>query len=152
MTEIYVDADACPVREEVVRVAERHELRVYMVSDGGIRPFPGDLVQLVFVPPGPDAADNWIAEHIGRGDVAITNDVPLADRCLKRGAGAIRPDGRPFTPDSIGNALATRDLMAGLREQGAVTGGPPPFSKQDRSRFLQALETVVQARRNDNKA
>jgi uncharacterized protein YaiI (UPF0178 family) len=147
MTEIYVDGDACPVKDEVIRVAERHGLVTNMVSDGGIRPYPSPLVRLVFVPPGPDAADDWIAEHIGPGDIAITNDIPLADRCLKRGAGAIRPDGKPFTEDSIGTSMATREIMAGLRERGEITGGPPPFSKQDRSRFLQALETAVQARR-----
>jgi hypothetical protein len=145
MTEIYVDADACPVKDEVIRVAERHGLVVHMVSDGGIRPYPSPMVRLVFVPPGPDAADDWIAEHIGLGDITITNDIPLADRCLKAGAAAIRADGKPFTENSIGTALATREIMAGLREQGAVTGGPPPFSKQDRSHFLQALETAVQA-------
>ena len=147
MTEIYVDADACPVKDEVIRVAERHGLGVLMVSDGGIRPYPSPLVRPVFVAQGADAADDWIAEHIGEGDIAITNDIPLADRCLKAGAGAIRPDGRVFTNDSIGTALATRAIMAGLREQGEVTGGPPPFSKRDRSQFLQALETAIQARR-----
>ena len=144
MPEIYVDADACPVREEVIRVAERHGLVTHMVSDGGLRPDPSPLVHNIVVAQGADAADDWIAEHISPGDIAITNDIPLADRCLKRGAGAIRADGKPFTEDSIGTAMATREIMAGLREQGEVTGGPPPFSKQDRSRFLQALETAVQ--------
>jgi uncharacterized protein YaiI (UPF0178 family) len=147
MPQIYVDADACPVKDEVIRVAERHGLMVLLVSDGGIRPQPSPMIQVVVVPQGPDAADDWIAEHISPGDIAITNDIPLADRCLKKGAGAIQPDGRIFSPDSIGMAVATRDLMAGLREIGQITGGPPPFAKTDRSRFLQALETVIQARR-----
>jgi len=147
MPQIYVDADACPVKDEVIRVAERHGLMVLLVSDGGIRPQPGPMIQVVVVPQGPDAADDWIAEHISPGDIAITSDIPLADRCLKKGAGAIQPDGRIFSPDSIGMAVATRDLMAGLREIGQITGGPPPFAKTDRSRFLQALETVIQARR-----
>ena len=147
MPQIYVDADACPVKDEVLRVAERHGLMTYMVSDGGIRPNASPMVQIVVVAQGPDAADDWIAEHIEAGDIAITNDIPLADRCLKKGAGAIRPDGKVFTGDSIGMAVATRDLMAGLRETGQITGGPAPFSKQDRSSFLQALENAVQARR-----
>jgi uncharacterized protein YaiI (UPF0178 family) len=147
MPQIYVDADACPVKDEVIRVAERHGLMVLLVSDGGIRPQPSPMIQVVVVLQGPDAADDWIAEHISPGDIAITNDIPLADRCLKKGAGAIQPDGRIFSPDSIGMAVATRDLMAGLREIGQITGGPPPFAKTDRSRFLQALETVIQARR-----
>ena len=147
MPQIYVDADACPVKDEVIRVAERHGLMVLLVSDGGIRPQPSPMIQVVVVPQGPDAADDWIAEHISPGDIAITSDIPLADRCLKKGAGAIQPDGRIFSPDSIGMAVATRDLMAGLREIGQITGGPPPFAKTDRSRFLQALETVIQARR-----
>ena len=147
MPQIYVDADACPVKDEVIRVAERHGLMVLLVSDGGIRPQPSPMIQVVVVPQGPDAADDWIAEHISPGDIAITNDIPLADRCLKKGAGAIQPNGRIFSPDSIGMAVATRDLMAGLREIGQITGGPPPFAKTDRSRFLQALETAIQARR-----
>jgi uncharacterized protein len=145
MPEIYVDADACPVRDEVLKVAGRHGLKTWLVSDGGIRPHASPLVEMIIVPSGMDAADNWIADHIGTGDIAITNDIPLADACLKKGAAAIRPNGKIFTDDSIGTALATRDLMAGLREAGQITGGPAPFSKQDRSRFLQALETAVQA-------
>lgn len=147
MTEIYVDADACPVKDEVLKVAERHGLKTWLVSDGGIRPHPSPLVEIVVVTQGADAADDWIADNILSGDITVTNDIPLADRCLKKGAMAIRPDGKVFTDDSIGMALATRDLMAGLRETGAVTGGPAPFSKQDRSRFLQALDTAIQAAR-----
>ena len=147
MPEIYVDADACPVKDEVLKVSERHGLKTFLVSDGGIRPHPSPLVSIVVVAQGADAADDWIADNIQAGDITVTNDIPLADRCLKRGAMAIRADGKMFTEDSIGMALATRDLMAGLRETGAVTGGPAPFSKQDRSRFLQALETAIQAKR-----
>lgn len=145
MLEIYVDADACPVKDEVLRVTERHGLKTHLVSDGGIRPHPSPMVRIVVVAQGPDAADDWIAENIRPGDIAVTNDIVLADRCLKASANAIRPDGKVFTEDSIGMAMATRDLMAGLRETGEITGGPAPFSKQDRSRFLQALETVIQA-------
>ncbi len=144
MPEIYVDADACPVKDEVLKVAERHGLKTIMVSDGGIRPHPSPMVEIVVVAQGADAADDWIADTIQAGDIVITNDIPLADRCMKNGAGAIRPNGQAFTEDSIGMALATRDLMAGMREAGQVTGGPPPFSKQDRSRFLQALDTAIQ--------
>ena len=147
MLQIFVDADACPVKDEVIRVAERHGLMVHLVSDGGIRPHASPMIQVVVVAQGPDAADDWIAEHIEAGDIAITNDIPLADRGLKKGAGAIQPNGRIFSQDSIGMAVATRDLMAGLREIGEITGGPAPFSKKDRSSFLQALEKVIQAQR-----
>lgn len=145
MTDLYVDADACPVKEEALRVADRHGLSVFLVSNGGIRPSPNPKVRIVVVPEGPDAADDWIAEQIGAGDVAVTNDIPLAARCLEKGAAALRPNGKPFTADSIGMALATRDLMAGLRETGEITGGPRAFSKADRSAFLNALEVMVQA-------
>ena len=147
MAEIFVDADACPVKDEVLRVAERHGLKTHLVSDGGIRPHPSPLVSIVVVTQGADAADDWIADNIRARDIAVTNDIPLADRCLKKGALAIRPNGMAFTEDSIGMALAMRDLTAGLRETGQITGGPAPFSKQDRSRFLQALDTAIQARR-----
>lgn len=149
--EIYVDADACPVKEEVYRVARRYGLKVHVVSNGGVRA-PGDPnIELVIVPEGLDAADDWIAERIGPGDIAIAADVPLASRCVKKGARAIAPDGRPFTPSSIGNDLATRNLMAGLREAGAISGGGRPFTRQDRSRFLQALDTAIQAIRRSGR-
>jgi hypothetical protein len=141
---IYVDADACPVKDETVHVATRHGLKTYMVSDGGIRPSQSTLVELVTVDQGPDAADDWIAEHIQKADICITNDIPLAARCLERGALAIKPNGEPFTDDGIGMALANRELMQGLRESGEITGGPKPFSKSDRSEFLNRLETTVQ--------
>ncbi|PHS79721.1 MAG: hypothetical protein COB59_00060 [Rhodospirillaceae bacterium] len=145
MLEIYIDADACPVKEETIRVALRHNMKVIMVCDGGIRPHPSPLVELVIVPSGADAADDWIAEHIEHGDIAITNDIPLADRCIKAGGRVLRPNGQALTEDAIGMALATRDLMTDLREAGTITGGPRPFSKQDRSQFLNVLETTVQA-------
>ena len=145
MTELYVDADACPVREEAVRVASRHGLRTHMVSDGGIRPSQDPAVNVVFVTGGADAADDWIAERIQPGDVCVTNDIPLASRCLERGAKAIKPNGEMFTEAGIGMALAQRELMQSLRETGAVTGGPRPFSKRDRSVFLDRLEAAVQA-------
>ncbi|MBT5939733.1 MAG: YaiI/YqxD family protein [Rhodospirillaceae bacterium] len=126
MPEIYVDADACPVKDEVIKVATRHGLRTYMVSDGGIRPYPSPLVELVIVEQGADAADDWIAEHISNGDIAITSDIPLAARCLEQGAQALKPNGEAFTENSIGMALATRELMQGLRESGEITGGPCP--------------------------
>ena len=144
MPEIYVDADACPVKDEVIKVATRHGLGTYMVSDGGIRPYPSPLVELVIVEQGADAADDWIAEHISNGDIAITSDIPLAARCLEQGAQALKPNGEAFTENSIGMALATRELMQGLRESGEITGGPRPFSNRDRSEFLNALEVAVQ--------
>ncbi len=145
MVEIYIDADACPVRDETIQVAARHGLKSWMVSDGGIRPSAAPLVQLVFVLPAPDAADDWIAEHIGAADICVTNDIPLAARCLELGAAAIRPNGEKFTHDGIGMALAKRDLMQGLRDAGEITGGPRPFQKSDRSAFRDGLETTVQA-------
>jgi len=145
MVEIYVDADACPVRHETVRVAARHGLKTYLVSDGGIRPSRDSRVELVFVSPGADAADDWIADHIQAADICVTNDTPLAARCLEKDALALKPNGEPFTRNAIGMALATRDLMQSLREAGEITGGPRPFSPSDRSKFLNRLETTVQA-------
>lgn len=149
MHEIYIDADACPVKAEALRVAERHGFKTFMVSDGGVRPSTHPLVQIVVVTPGMDAADNWIAEHIGKGDIALTADTPLAARCIAAGAQVLRFNGQPFDEQSIGGALATRDLMTHLRETGEITGGPRPFTKQDRSRFLNALETMVQAAKRE---
>lgn len=144
MVEIYIDADACPVKDETVQVAARHGLKTYLVSDGGIRPSQNPLVELVIVDQGPDAADDWIADNIQKADICVTNDIPLAARCMERGALAIRPNGEPFTENGIGIALANRELMQGLRESGEITGGPKPFSKSDRSEFLNRLETTVQ--------
>jgi uncharacterized protein YaiI (UPF0178 family) len=142
--EIYVDADACPVKDEVLRVAGRHGLRVHMVSGQGMRLPQNPLVNPVVVAEGPDAADDWIAERIGAGDIAVTADIPLAARCLEAGAAALGPGGKPFTADNIGMALSMRELKSQLRETGEIRGGGPSFTKQDRSRFLQALEAAVQ--------
>lgn len=147
MVEIYVDADACPVKDEVLRVAARHGIRTRMVSDGGIRPSRDPMVEVIIVTRGADAADDWIADHIGSKDICVTNDIPLAARCLEKGATAVKPNGDEFTPDGIGMALANRELMQTLRETGEITGGPRPFAKADRSRFLDRLEVMVQAAR-----
>ena len=148
--EIYVDADACPVKDEIIKVANRHNIKTFIVSDGGIRPYPSALVTLIIVNQGEDAADDWISDKIKSGDVVITNDVPLAARCLRKGATGIRANGTLFTNNSIGMALATRDLMQSLREGGEVTGGPSPFSKKDRSEFLKSLELVIDRSIKDN--
>ena len=145
---IYVDGDACPVKNEVYRVAERHmlkglALKVFVVSNSIIAVPRDPMVELVIVGAGMDVADDWIAERARRGDVVVTADVPLASRSVKAGADAIAPNGKPFTPDSIGLTLATRNLMADLRSAGAVTGGPKPFAAQDRSRFLSALDQAI---------
>ncbi|HEY2069812.1 MAG TPA: YaiI/YqxD family protein [Rhizomicrobium sp.] len=145
MLEIYVDADACPVKDEVARVAERHGLVVHMVSNGGIRPSAHPNFRHVTVAAGADAADDWIAEHIGAGDIAITADVPLASRCLAQSASVIGPNGRPFTQDGIGMALGMRDLNRHLREATGQQTFNAGFTKQDRSRFLGALENEIQA-------
>jgi uncharacterized protein YaiI (UPF0178 family) len=147
MTEIYVDADACPVREEVYRVASRLGLIVHVVSNGSrpIRPPGLRNVYMVMVSDAMDAADDWIAEHITRRDVCVTSDLPLAGRCLAKGARVVPPSGRPLTEANIGNALAGREISRHLREMGMTTRGPAPLTKQDRSRFLSALDTAVQA-------
>ena len=148
MTTLYVDADACPVKEEVYRVAERYELPVFVVSNNWIRVAQQARITPVVVKEGPHAADDWIAEHAGPGDVVITADIPLADRALKAGAQPIHPNGRVFTADSIGGALASRIIGERLRSMGEVTPGPKPFTAADRSRFLQALDAaVVRAKR-----
>ena len=145
MLEIYIDGDACPVKDEIFRVAERHNLKVYLVSNSWIRIVENPLVEQVVVSQGPDVADDWIAQRIGDGDIVVTSDIPLADRCIKNAAQALAPTGKPFTPDSIGMALAVRNLMTDLREIGEVTGGNASFTKQDRLRFLSKLETQIQA-------
>lgn len=151
MTVLYIDADACPVREEALRVAARHGLAVKVVSNGGIRPSPDPRVETVIVPEGPDAADQWIAARIGRGDVCVTGDIPLAARCIAAGARALKHDGEAFTPANIGGRLAMRDLMADLRAANPLGtgGGAKPFAKADRSRFLDALEREVRAALRD---
>ena len=141
---IYVDADACPVRDEVLRVAERHAAPVSYVTNGGIRPSRHPLARVVVVEAGADAADRWIAERIGPGDVCVTADVPLAARCVEAGARAIAPDGTAFTSASIGGRLAMRDLMADLRASDPFRpGGGRPFGAADRARFLGALEAAL---------
>ena len=145
MPEIFVDADACPVRDEVFRVADRHELKVHVVSDGGIRPSRDPRIRTVIVTGGPDAADDWIAERIDAGDIAITADIPLAARCLDKGAQVLNHDGKPFTEAGIGMALAMRDLNRTLRESGEISGFNRSFTGKDRSRFLEALENAVRA-------
>ncbi|MGD9805820.1 MAG: YaiI/YqxD family protein [Hyphomicrobiaceae bacterium] len=145
MTAIYIDADACPVKDEVVRVADRHGLAVHFVSNAWMRLPEGVNVSRVVVPEGPDAADDWIAARIGPGDIAVTADIPLASRSLKAGARVIGPTGRPFTDASIGMALAMRELQQHLRETGESRGFNASFTRADRSRFLQALEEAVQA-------
>lgn len=144
MLNIYVDADACPVKEEVLRVAYRHDLEVYIVSNGWWCQPVGPKVHRVMVKAGFDAADDWIVEHVGNGDIVITSDILLADRCLKKGADVIRPNGKPLTGETIGMALAMRDLSAHLRETGEISGHTPSFTKNDKSQFLQALEGAVQ--------
>ncbi len=141
---IYVDADACPVKPEVYRVAERHRLKVFVVANSFIAVPREPWVERVTVSDGFDAADDWIAERVGRGAIVVTADIPLADRCIKAGAEVIGPTGKPFTEASIGMALATRDMMEDLRAMGSVTGGPKPFSPKDRSAFLQALDLAIQ--------
>ena len=145
MLEIYVDADACPVKQEIERVADRHGLTVYMVSNGGLRPSAHPRFRAIVVTEGPDAADNWIAEHIQPFDVCVTGDVPLAARCLKKGASAIGPSGKLFTADTIGMALGMRDLHRHLREATGQQTIHAGFTKQDRSRFLGAFENEIQA-------
>jgi uncharacterized protein YaiI (UPF0178 family) len=142
---LYIDADACPVKDEAVRVAERHGLAVHFVSNSWMRLPQGPLIQRVLVSDGPDAADDWIAERAGKSDIVVTADIPLAARCLKTGARVIGPTGKPFTEAGIGMALAMRDLGRHLRETGESKGYNASFTRQDRSRFLQALEEAVQA-------
>ncbi|MGH2544385.1 MAG: YaiI/YqxD family protein [Ardenticatenaceae bacterium] len=140
---IYLDADACPVKAETYRVAARHGLKVYVVANAYIAVPREPAIERVTVGDAFDAADDWIAGRAGPGSIVVTTDVPLASRCVKAGAKVIAPSGRPFTEDSIGMALATRNLMEDLRAAGQVTGGPKPFSARDRSAFLSALELAI---------
>jgi len=148
MVAIYIDADACPVKNEIYRVAERHAgkgaaLKVFVVSNAPIAVPRDEMIERVVVGAGMDEADNWIAERAGKGDIVITADVPLASRCVKAGANVIAPNGRVFTEASIGETLATRNLMDSLRSAGEITGGPKPFSPRDRSNFLSALDQAI---------
>jgi uncharacterized protein len=140
---IFVDADACPVKEEVYRVARRYNIKVHVVANSFIRTPPDPLIERVVVGSSFDAADDWIAERVGPSDIVITTDIPLASRCLKVGARAIAPSGKAFTDSSIGMALAMRDLMTDLRAMGESRSGPPPFSARQRSAFLSALDEAV---------
>jgi uncharacterized protein YaiI (UPF0178 family) len=145
---IYIDADACPVKQEIYRVAERHALKgaalkVLVVTNSPIAMPRDSLIERVVVGAGMDEADNWIAERAGAGDIVVTADVPLASRCVKSGANVIAPNGRVFTEESIGMTLATRNLMDSLRSAGEITGGPKPFAPRDRSSFLAALDQAI---------
>jgi uncharacterized protein YaiI (UPF0178 family) len=140
---VLVDADACPVKDEVYRVAARHGLMTYVVANSWMQIPRDPRIERVVVPAGPDVADDWIAQRARRGAVVVTTDVPLAARCVKAGADVISPNGRPFTEQSIGMALATRNLMDALRSSGEVTGGPRPFAQKDRSAFLSALDLAI---------
>lgn len=150
-TLIYVDADGCPVKREIYRVAERLEVRVVLVANQWMRVPERDWIEMRVVEDRFDAADDWIAERAGEGDVVVTADVPLASRCVANGARVVDPRGREFEEGSIGDAVAQRDLMASLREAGVMTGGPAPFDKRDRSRFLQRLDQILQNLRRDGK-
>lgn len=141
---IYIDADACPVKPEIYKVAERHRLKVFVVANSFINVPREAWIERVIVSDGFDAADNWIAERVSRGAIVVTSDIPLADRCIKAGADVIGSTGKPFTEASIGMALATRDMMEDLRAMGTAGGGPKPFSARDRSAFLQALDVAIQ--------
>ena len=143
MTEIFVDGDACPVKDEIYAVAVRHGLAVIVVANQRIN-VPADLgVEMIVVPDGPDEADDWIAEEITPGDVVVTADIPLAARCIAAGASALGTNGREFSEESIGGALATREIKSNLRESGVQTRGPRPLSDRDRSRFANELERIV---------
>ena len=145
MVEIYVDADGCPVKQEIYRVAMRHRLKVTLVANSRMRVPDNDSVELVLVDDQLDAADNWIVEHVKENDIVISGDIPLASRCLKKSALVLSPRGKVFTEDSIGAALANRELLSHLRELGTITGGPAPFERRDRSRFLHCLDEIIQA-------
>jgi uncharacterized protein YaiI (UPF0178 family) len=144
MTAIYVDADACPVKAEIYRVAERYGLKVFVVSNSYLNVPRDPRHELVVVSDSFDAADNWIAERVGPDDLVITADIPLADRSIKAGAVVIGNTGVPFTPASIGMAMANRELLSNLRAMGEITGGPKPMAQRDRSRFLSALDEAIQ--------
>ncbi len=143
---LYIDADACPVKAEAERVATRHQVAMKVVSNGGLRPSANPLVETVIVPDGPDEADKWIADRAGSGDVVVTGDIPLAARCVENGARVLKHNGEALTAANVGNALATRDLMADLRAADPFRqGGGKGFTKADRSRFLDALERELRA-------
>jgi len=144
MLHVYIDADACPVKQEVYRVAKRYDLDVTLVANSWMRVPDERWLRLEVVGGGFDEADDWIVEHVEADDIVITADIPLASRCIKVGASVIGTTGKPFTENNIGSVLATRDLLSELRGAGEITGGPPPLQKRDRSRFLQALDEAIQ--------
>jgi uncharacterized protein YaiI (UPF0178 family) len=144
---IFIDADACPVKDETYKVAARYGLKTFVVSNSFIQIPQSQMIERRIVDAGPDVADDWIAEQTQPGDIVVTNDIPLADRVLKAGGAAIAPNGRVFTADSIGSALAQRSIMEHIRSTGEITGGPRPFASADRSRFLQALDETVNRKR-----
>jgi uncharacterized protein YaiI (UPF0178 family) len=144
LIEIYVDGDGCPVKDEAYRVATRYDVAVKLVANSRLYVPEGLGVEMVLVDQGPDAADDWIAEKVRPGDVVVTADIPLAARCLEAGARVLGTNGRAFSEESIGDRLAMRDLKANLREAGVMSGGPPPMSAKDRSRFLSKLDELVQ--------
>lgn len=145
MLHIFVDADACPIKQEVYRVASRYRLEVTLVSNAWMR-IPNEPRMTLEVVAGRfDAADDWIVKHVQPHDIVVTADIPLASRCLKKGAQVMGPTGKPFTDDNIGGAVAIRDLLSDLRSAGEITGGPAPLKKRDRSRFLQQLDNVIQS-------
>ena len=144
MLEIFIDADACPVKEEILKVADRYKLEVYLVSNSWLSIRVRPNVQKIVVSDGFDAADDWIAEKITENDIAITSDIPLAERCLKAGAKVLGPTGKQFTNNNIGMALSMRALKQDLRDMGEIGGGPAPFSKRDRSQFLQEMDKIIQ--------
>ena len=146
MTALYIDADACPVKAEAEKVATRHRLKMFVVSNGGLRPSANPFVETVIVPDGPDVADMWIADRAGPGDVVVTGDIPLAAKCVDAGARVLKHNGEALTAANIGNVLATRDLMTDLRAADPFRqGGGKGFTKADRSRFLEALERELRA-------
>ncbi len=151
MLHVYVDGDACPVKEETYKVAQRYELPVTVVANSTMRVPSAAWLKLVVVEQGLDEADDWIVDHVEADDIVVTGDIPLAARCLDKQARVLGHTGRPFTPENVGDALANRQLLKQLREQGIMMGGPPPFSPKDRSLFLQQLDQMVQAIRRARK-
>jgi uncharacterized protein YaiI (UPF0178 family) len=147
---IFVDADACPVKQEVYRVARRYSLHVTLVANSWMRIPDERWIALEVVEDGFDAADDWIVDHVEPHDIVVTADIPLASRCLKKGSRVIGSTGKPFTDHNIGQAVATRDLLSDLRGAGEITGGPPPIDTRDRSRFLQELDEVIQSVRREH--
>jgi len=151
MLDIYVDADACPVKREIYKVARRYDLKVILVSNSWMRAPESSWLELIIVEKGADVVDDWIVDHVGVDDIVISGDIPLASRCIKKGAQVLGHTGRPFTEDNIGNALSVRNLLHDLREQGTMIGGPKPFAKKDRSKFLQVLDEMIVKTRRLNK-